>query len=86
MLLPGGQLAKGPLLLLSSVTGFAEGQTVELLRPGHAMRVKLDKKIDNSNAFKLFTFQDISRATVKVDAPNAEQGNKGDFNQLWDIL
>jgi len=86
MLLPGGQLAKGPLLLLSSVTGFAEGQTVELLRPGHAMRVKLDKKIENSNAFKLFTFQDISRAAFKAEAPDAEPGNKGDFNQLWDIL
>ncbi|WP_373081117.1 hypothetical protein [Zhongshania sp.] len=86
MLLPGGQLAKGPLLLLSTVTGFAEGQTVELIRPGHTMRVKLDKKIETSNAFKLFTFQDISRAANKLDSSAAEQENKGDFNQLWDIL
>jgi hypothetical protein len=86
MLLPGGQFASTPLILLSSVTGFAEGQTVELLRPGHALRVKLDKKIDNSNAYKLFTFQDITRANVKLDASDSEQGNKGDFNQLWDIL
>ncbi len=86
MLLPGGQFASTPLLLLSSVTGFAEGQTVELLRPGHAMRVKLDKKIDNSNAYKLFTFQDISRTSIKLDVSDSDQGNKGDFNQLWDIL
>lgn len=85
MLLPGGQLAKGPLLLLSSVTGFAEGQTVELVRPGHAMRVKLDEKIEHSNAFKLFTFQDISRPAFN-DVPDVDKTNKGDFNQLWEIL
>jgi len=86
MLLPGGQLAKNPLLLLSSVTGFAEGQTVELVRPGHAMRVKLDKKIEDSNAFKLFTFQDISRHANKLDVADTDTNNKGDFNQLWEIL
>ena len=86
MLLPGGQLAESPLLLLSSVTGFAEGQTVELLRPGHAIRVKLDKPIETSNSFKLFTFQDIARTAIKLDTLDSEQGNKGDFNQLWDLL
>lgn len=86
MLLPGGQLAPGALLLLSGVVGMAEGHTVELLRPGHTMRVKLGKMVEHSNAFKLFRFQDIARNQIKIDVPNADEVNKNDFNQLWDIL
>ncbi|WP_295874273.1 hypothetical protein [uncultured Zhongshania sp.] len=86
MLLPGSQIAEGPLLLLSGVVGISEGHTVELLRPGHAMRIKLGKIVEQSNAFKLFSFQDIARSSIKIDVPDADAVNKNDFNQLWDIL
>ena len=86
MLLPGGHIAKGPMLLLSGVVGIAEGHTVELLRPGHSMRIKLGKIVEQSNAFKLFRFEDIARNTIKMDVADADEVNKNDFNQLWDIL
>ncbi|CAA0081771.1 Uncharacterised protein [Zhongshania aliphaticivorans] len=86
MLLPGGTIAKGPLLLLSGVVGISEGHTVELLRPGHAMRIKLGEMVEQSNAFKLFRFEDIARNPIKMDVPDADEVNNDDFNQLWDAL
>ncbi|WP_269619897.1 hypothetical protein [Zhongshania sp. BJYM1] len=86
MLLPSGQVAEGPLLLLSGIVGISEGQTIELLRPGHSMRIKLGKIVEQSNAFKLFLFQDIARNQTKVDVADPDAVNKNDFNQLWDIL
>lgn len=86
MLLPGGQIAQGPLLLLAGVVGISEGHTVELLRPGHAMRIKLGKIVEQSNAFKLFHFKDIAPKPIELDVPDADEPNKSNFNQLWDIL
>jgi hypothetical protein len=86
MLLPGGQLAPSPLLLMSDISGFSSEQTVELIRPGHTMRVKLGKSIACSNAFKLFTFSDVTRNNISPDPRDPNQEHKGEFNQLWDIL
>jgi hypothetical protein len=50
------------------------------------MRIKLGKIVEQSNAFKLFRFEDIARNTIKIDVADADEVNKNDFNQLWDIL
>lgn len=86
ILLSGGQIAQGPLLLLAGVVGISEGHTVELLRPGHSMRIKLGKIVEQSNAFKLFHFTDIAPNPIEIAVPEEDEPNKNDFNQLWDIL
>jgi hypothetical protein len=77
--------------MLTNITGFATGQTVELIRPGHVMRIKLDEIVDSSTAYKLFAYTDTNRQqTSSVDRIVAKRGddddNEGDFNKLWDIL
>ena len=89
LLIPGRD--SGPLVMLTNITGFATGQTVELIRPGHVMRIKLDEIVDSSTAYKLFAYTDTNRQqTSSVDRIVAKRGddddNEGDFNKLWDIL
>jgi hypothetical protein len=87
MLLPGGQIAQGSLLLLAGVVGISEGHTVELLRPGHSMRIKLVTMVEQSSAFKLFRFTTIAPNPIEIDVPDKEdEPTHNDFNQLWDIL
>ncbi|MFT7406111.1 hypothetical protein [Zhongshania sp.] len=86
MLLFGGQIAQGPMLLLAGVVGISEGHTVELFRPGHSMRIKLGKIVEQSNAFKLFHFTDTASNPIEIAVPEEDEPNKNDFNQLWDIL
>jgi hypothetical protein len=87
MLLPGGQIAQGSLLLLAGVVDVSEGHTVELLRPGHSMRIKLAAIVEQSSAFKLFRFTTIVPNPIEIDVPDKEdEPHRNDFNQLWDIL
>ncbi len=89
LLLPGGDKNKGPLIMLTSITGFAQGQTVELVRPGHVMRIKLEEIVESSNSYKLFSYRDLHRQqhtpVEKVIAQRDDSGDS-DFNKLWDIL
>jgi hypothetical protein len=89
LLIPGRD--SGPLVMLTNITGFATGQTVELIRPGHVMRIKLDEIVDSSTAYKLFAYTDTNRQqTSSVDRivvkRSDDDDNEGDFNKLWDIL
>ncbi|WP_372861782.1 hypothetical protein [Spongiibacter sp.] len=88
LLLPGGDKDSGPLVMLASVASLTPGQTVELVRPGHVMRIKLDEIRDSSNSYKLFSYQDLRRQqkipTEQVIAERDE--GDSDFNKLWDIL
>jgi hypothetical protein len=91
LLIPGREDDSGPLVMLTNITGFATGQAIELIRPGHVMRVKLDETIDNSSAYKLFSYQDIKKQQApSTDAIIAKRDSdddaEGDFNKLWDIL
>ena len=90
MLLPENPSDHAPRVLLTSVASFDADQTVELVRPGHVMRIKLQELLDHSSSYKLFTYkalrQSVQQTKTKADtAPQREDGDE-EFTRLWDIL
>lgn len=88
MLLPESPEAQSPRVLLTSVANFSPDQTVELVRPGHVMRIKLLDLLDQSNSYKLFTYKAVQRGGQQEKAkivPRQDDAD-GEFNKLWDTL
>ena len=89
MLLPENPADHAPRVLLTSIASFSAEQTVELVRPGHVMRIKLQDLLDQSNSYKLFTYKAL-RQGVQQEKPEKivpkQEESDGEFNKLWDIL
>lgn len=90
LLIPPREGDRSPLIMLTNIADFASNQAVELLRPDHSTRIKLDDMVDSSAAYKLFTFHELSPPTTAKPAPSNTDEKRDDdgsqFSNLWDIL
>lgn len=75
-----------PRVLLANIASFAEGQTVELVRPGHVLRARLLSSIESSGSYKLFGYKDAVKHAPPKAAVGQPEKNDDEFNNLWEIL
>ena len=90
LLIPGDAKSDGARIMLTSTASFTPGQTVELIRPGHTMRIKLGDCLDSSTAFKLFSYREQGRIPPagggQLSASHSDDDSGADFHKIWDIL
>ena len=90
LLVPSDPQNNDARIMLTSTASFSAGQTVELVRPGHVMRIKLGDCLDSSTAFKLFSYRDQGRTPPvsegKLTASHRDDEGEADFHKIWDIL
>ena len=90
LLIPSAPQDNDARVMLTSTAAFTSGQTVELTRPGHAMRIKLGDCLDSSSAFKLFSYKDQGRIPPATEgtltASHSDDESDADFHKIWDIL
>lgn len=88
LLLFGGGGRRESTVLVPALSIFRLGQSVELLRPGHALRARLVDAIEEGNAFKIFKIEELAQG--KVGDHSASRDNRerdeGQFSQIWDVL
>lgn len=86
IVLPGDGQDDSPRVLLANIASFAEGQTIELIRPGHAQRARLLTSIESSGSYKLFGYKDAVKNAPPKAVVGEPEKNEGEFNNLWEIL
>ena len=86
IVLPSDGNDDSPRVLLANIASFAEGQTIELVRPGHVLRARLLHSIEGSGSYKLFGYKDAVKNAPPKAVVGEPEKNEDEFNNLWEIL
>lgn len=89
LLISGSAGHREPSVLVPALSIFRKGQSVELLRPGHALKARLVEALEEGNAFKVFKLDEFGSVKKKDEHSTPrirKEQDDGQFGQIWDVL